>query len=83
MSWDWSKGQTKISNQNFRLKTSLTLVSDETKIFVRYERKLRLKNLFELRLLSVFFYFFYFFIFFAKGKENSVLDFSRGYKLTA
>ena len=29
--------------------------------------------------LSVFFCFFYFFIFFAKGKENSVLDFSRGY----
>jgi len=32
--------------------------------------------------LSVFFYFFYFFIFFAKGKENSVLDFSRGYCLS-
>ena len=42
-------GQTKISNQNFRLKTSLTLVSDETKIFVRYERKFKPKNSFELR----------------------------------
>ena len=42
-------GQTKISNQNFRLKTSLTLVSDETKIFVRYERKFKRKNSFDRR----------------------------------
>ena len=42
-------GQTKISNKNFRLKTSLTLVSDETKIFVRYERKFKRKNSFDRR----------------------------------